>query len=850
MHFLQFQLLFLSLSLSLIKYVYPASRMYTTGTKYENSVYLDLFKVPNNYISSLVSPGSYQNTLKNAFDGNLNTHWLSPEEGTKVKDPTTGVIYNSLKINITISFTKKVFIKSMIYQAWSKGSSLGIGYPEELNVYYSLQNGNNAKFTLADYTKSTATDKKVVFTFPKIIECNQINLEWKKIHATTSYKNKASVNDIIFLYPETNYINSTLINAFDKTDYRQLTINQNYKNFNKYKTYIDKDLSLYGYNDDIKIYINRINDILNGFLRYDSKREFSTVFKSANGMIAQRGDIEQYAKNILKMKWVGTNRQSTGIYGRSNQKITIYVKAEKSTDPLPSIQFTQYIGESANWLGSINKLKIGKQVLYVDNFKLKDDLKIPTFPGGPLYLINPYNSSQQSQVSVYIEGGATFPTFTFGNNITEYKKELLQCINQNKMKNTTYFDITELFGLKEIITVRASDAYKIYSNENNINPSKNLLLWDDYLERLYKFDGVQFINAQPYYNKLNNYINIHYRYAQPYGLAYASSTRHVGIFYNDWIELILNFNMKQVGWGYAHETGHMMDISERELTENTNNMLSKYYDAFLCGNNTWGINDHQKNKIKYLTKDNIEQKLRGCELVKDNNCMGFLKNNIFNYLVFWDLESINHGYWGKLDNMYRYNNTLPSGITREEKFVFFSSIIFKMDLGYYFTRWGLSFSNSNNIFNEKNTTTLFRSLMNSATSKGLIDAKAPKKKFWYLDNEQYKLNSKVKGCYSNQTKYNIQIVKVIKQGTKYRITLPQTTCTDHLGFEIYETNTLIGFTYENTYIDETTYKTGYTPKYKIIAYDRQLYYSKASTYKSYTNNVALKIMNFNHILNE
>ena len=130
---------------------------------------------------------------------------------------------------------------------------------------------------------------------------------------------------------------------------------------------------------------------------------------------------------------------------------------------------------------------------------------------------------------------------------------------------------------------------------------------------LFQFDGVQFSTAQPYYNRLNTYVNIHYRYAQPYGLAYASSRKHVGIFYNDWVELILNFNMKQVGWGYAHETGHMMDIYEREITENTNNMISKYYDAFLCGNNTWGIEDHQKNKIKYLTKDNIDQKLRGCE---------------------------------------------------------------------------------------------------------------------------------------------------------------------------------------------------------------------------------------------
>ena len=68
MHLFKIQLLILSLSLSLIKYVYPASRMYTSGTKYENSVYLELFRVPNNYISSFVSPGSYQNSLKSAFD--------------------------------------------------------------------------------------------------------------------------------------------------------------------------------------------------------------------------------------------------------------------------------------------------------------------------------------------------------------------------------------------------------------------------------------------------------------------------------------------------------------------------------------------------------------------------------------------------------------------------------------------------------------------------------------------------------------------------------------------------------------------------------------------------------------
>ena len=65
----------------------------------------------------------------------------------------------------------------MIYQAYSTSSYLGLGYPEELNVYYSLQTGTNAKFTLVDNIKTTKTDKKVVFTFTKILECYQINLE-------------------------------------------------------------------------------------------------------------------------------------------------------------------------------------------------------------------------------------------------------------------------------------------------------------------------------------------------------------------------------------------------------------------------------------------------------------------------------------------------------------------------------------------------------------------------------------------------------------------------------------------------------------------------------------------------
>mgnify|MGYP006873197145 CR=1 FL=1 len=69
--------------------------------------------------------------------------------------------------------------------------------------------------------------------------------------------------------------------------------------------------------------------------------------------------------------------------------------------------------------------------------------------------------------------------------------------------------------------------------------------------------------------------------------------------------------------------------------------------------------------------------------------------------------------------MYRYENTFPSGITKEEKMVYFSSIIFGVDLIYYFTRWGLCL-NSNNIFDEANIASEYKNLMNQAIANGKI----------------------------------------------------------------------------------------------------------------------------------
>ena len=98
---------------------------------------------------------------------------------------------------------------------------------------------------------------------------------------------------------------------------------------------------------------------------------------------------------------------------------------------------------------------------------------------------------------------------------------------------------------------------------------------------------------------------------------------------------------------------------------------------------------------------------------------------------------MHHGYWGELDNLYRYNDSLPKDISKVEKLVYFSSIIFKLDLGYYFARWCFSFDEGNTIFDEKSVSTTYTNLMKEAINKKLIDPKAEKKKFWYFDKNQY-----------------------------------------------------------------------------------------------------------------
>ena len=791
-------------------------------SKFEKEEYINFFKVPDSLITSTAEQKKVDNYFKRFIS------FLS-------------INYNEIISNIFWSiFTESIEVNRILINLPSEEKC--IPPKENIKLLYSL--GDETK-QIEEFSYNRL-GKKNIIELPNVMEVLTIAVE---IKTNSLCSDKIQKSDIEILQPEKGVLNSNIINVFDKKDYRMLTLSKEY-NKKEFIANLENESKKYKLTDYAKRYINRIKAVYAGEISYTSRREFVTNVNTKSNILYQRGNIDSYARSTLKMTWAGTNRQSTGIYARSNETITVFVERGNTKDPLPSLRIMQHIGHWINVQGKEIKLKEGEQTIVVDDFEIFKDYTVETFPGGPIYLINPYTSQEQSQnLSVYIEGGTYFPLFRLGDDEKTYRERLTDCIALNHIKKEEFFDLTELVSLRTIMTLKCSDAYNKYVTEGK-SPQENLINWDAYLKKLYIFDGIQFDKKLPFYDEKNNYLNINFRHAQPYGAAF-SHIEHIGIFDPFWIDQALYLKEEDIGWGYPHEIGHMMDIGERIVGETSNNMISKYSENCIQNEISWGT-DIIENKILYLTADDVDPLLRGCKSDDTTTCKGFLTNIPLNFLIFWDLESVYHGYWGRVDNMYRYNNTVSNKLTKEEKFVYFSSVVLGFDLGYYFTRWGLSFSDGNSIFDESKATSEYKELMKKAINENLIDAKT-KKKYWYLDYKEYHYMDDIGlGCYQDKDEYDIQIVSLTSpEANNYVLTLPKVKCPGHLGFEIYESGKLIGFTYDYTYTDLTVRSNkNYIPSYSIIAYDRLLDASKESDVREFKRADALKQINLVNPLSE
>ena len=185
-----------------------------------------------------------------------------------------------------------------------------------------------------------------------------------------------------------------IFDVFELNDYIKLFINQEYNSLDaidELEEKLEEYLDIY---NNPKVLLEKARKIIKGEIKYDKRREFTTNQMSDINILNQHGDIEYYTKNILKMNRGGTNMKSTGIFGFSNETITIYVYANNG-DPLPSIIFTQYLGLYNKWLDSPIQLKKGINILKIKEFDISE-IEVNVKSGGPIYITNKFTSDEQS----------------------------------------------------------------------------------------------------------------------------------------------------------------------------------------------------------------------------------------------------------------------------------------------------------------------------------------------------------------------------------------------------------------------------------------------------------------------
>jgi hypothetical protein len=523
----------------------------------------------------------------------------------------------------------------------------------------------------------------------------------------------------------------------------------------------------------------------------------------------------------------GSNRQCTGIYAHSGDEITIYVEANDG-DPLPSIRFSQYVGISNKWLSPLLKLKKGKNVFIVQDFDVSEIDEVKLKPGGPIYIENAFTSEEQSQnVKIYIENGVLFPLFRLNGNETQFKQILNDYVIKYNRSIDNYYNIMEITSYRITITLNATYAHQLYNIEGE-SPQRNLLNWDNITKTILIFDGINFEENQPYYDKRNEFINIHIRYSHNHkgGIAAYASDTHIGIFYLDTFRYSL-LSYEEIGKTMAHEYGHMIDLKDREIAEVTNIMIEEFVIQALYKK----IYNRKRYDLIYeeISPDNIDNLLRRCY---KEVCKGFFVNvgtYVYPHYTWWDIESFYPGYWGKLDNFYRYNRSLTFGMNKNEAMIFYTNLILGFDTGYYFERFGLAMENEKP-FNNSETSIQYKESMKSAINDGKIMNKTIYKKLWYADSEQYNYTlNNITGCYDKDKNiYELKEVNItrVNDYKNYNISFPYVDCLGHLGFEIIENGTVIGFTDERYYIDKNEYPKNYIPKYRILAYDRLLFYKE------------------------
>ena len=496
--------------------------------------------------------------------------------------------------------------------------------------------------------------------------------------------------------------------------------------------------------------LERVKAASEGLLEANARLEVSNEADVEAGARSTRalvraGDVASYARNTLKFSNNTTNRQVTGVWYPAGEVARIWVERANPDDPLPIVRWAQPYGYWASWQGGATQLVEGLNLVKVPNYKTVDYKTYDIVAGCAAYLENPYTEAEQpGLVKVYFEGGRTFPVYRLGDDIDAYMAELRAHADRVRADHTSEMDVTELVGNHVMMTVQATRADEIYGAHGH-DAKQALECWNTTLTRCYAFEGIELTPGQPGYDLRNEYLNENYRVSQVWDLGWMfTAGEHIGVYTGGEAQDVLIDPLDSYGqskiasnWGLIHEWGHSIDIPARTLQETTNNMPA-YFESTFTPEFTRNAQD-------------IE---RAHQMAQPDYAWGTKFNeNRFNFMPFWLVESYWPGWWGRVENLYRYqpqdatNGYDASGkdqLNKTERLVLYASMAAGYDLRPFYERWGLNMDSANPVFKASEASAAFRALFEARVADGTItkhvdgfEGEVDDLPIWLLDRGEY-----------------------------------------------------------------------------------------------------------------
>lgn len=572
-------------------------------------------------------------------------------------------------------------------------------------------------------------------------------------------------------------------------------------------------------------YFARARAVLHGDVRYDESRHFSTREGSPNAIVAA-GDVRAYSTATLKWSMGATDLQVTGIYGLANEAFTVFVSADEGA-PMPSLVLGQYRGSYSSWRANV-PLKQGMNTFSFYPFTAN----YSEVSGGAVYLV--YNGTAGADADVYIEGGGYYPVLNRGTDTTELKGRLAEY--EPLVESGLAPDMGEIEVDHALITTTASSMYAAYVENEIIDPQLNVELWSEYFTGTLEFNGIATDPSDSEYaaryDPRNDYVRFNLRYMSVYSGSNAYAyTDHIGYYHQ--MNWFANFNdpINPVGgesvtsdrlmFDLGHELGHVIDTAGRTYAETTNNVNGAYSYLKLLGNAATIWMPYSRTLESLISDRTVDHTAyrEGRILYTGGTHDGYVDHN---YLVWWYLESVFPGYWGRLNNCYRYPssdyNVRYMNVT--ERMVYYSCLVTEVDLRSYFERWGVYMysSRDESPFAVSSASAYFKAAYSAAVESGDIDESAFTH-FWYVNDNVYDFSVAHAGTTEREYKGEATVSDVIADGSAYRVVVGGSRDPDHLGYEIQvsengEDWSIAGFTYSGTYTDAGGYAG--KPYYRVV----------------------------------